>query len=227
MKSHALNTCVNTSVNKTVALDLRIHSRAIENRIARTIRLHLRNRKWIANNVLRESLHILTLVRRDAPTLMHLKSRMHPTAQHARSIRRQQSSFEQDRNHTRAKQLFQRRVIVGEVRVCLITLLASAHHMKPSLAIKQSVDYQRVRVRMKVEIFAEGVDRNDDGRNAIVRRVANAACGTRTAEFFNGWARKRIRATETAKKSHKWSAVKSPLGAQTVLGDRHDPGFEV
>ena len=22
---------------------------------------------------------------------------------------------------------------------------------------------------------------------------------------------------------HKWSAVKSPLGAQTVLGDRHDP----
>jgi hypothetical protein len=48
--------------------------------------------------------------------------------------------------------------------------------MKPSLAIKQSVDYQRVRVRMKVEIFAEGVDRNDDGRNAIVRRVANAAC---------------------------------------------------
>ena len=103
----------------------------------------------------------------------------------------------------------------------------SAHHMKPSLAIKKSVDYQRVRVRMKVEIFAEGVDRNDDGRNAIVRRVANAACGTRTAEFFNGWARKRIRATETAKKSHKWSAVKSPLGAQTVLGDRHDPGFEV
>ena len=32
MKSHALNTCVNTSVNKKVALDLRIHSRAIENR---------------------------------------------------------------------------------------------------------------------------------------------------------------------------------------------------
>ncbi|MEY4786622.1 MAG: hypothetical protein RL692_516, partial [Planctomycetota bacterium] len=22
---------------------------------------------------------------------------------------------------------------------------------------------------------------------------------------------------------HKWAAVKSPLGAQTVLGDRHDP----
>jgi len=143
MKSHALNTCVNTSVNKKVALDLRVHSRAIENRIARTIRLHLRYQKWIANNVLRESLYILTLVRRDAPTLMHLKFRMHPTAQHARSIRRQQSSFEQDRNHTRVKQLFQRRVIAGEVRVCLITLLSSAHHMKLSLAIKQSVRYQR------------------------------------------------------------------------------------
>ena len=72
MKSHALNTCVNTSVNKKVALDLRIHSRAIENRIVRTIRLHLRNRKWIANNVLREVLDVLTLVRRDAPTLMDL-----------------------------------------------------------------------------------------------------------------------------------------------------------
>ena len=29
---------------------------------------------------------------------------------------------------------------------------------------------------MKVEIFAECVDRHDDGWNAIVRRVANAAC---------------------------------------------------
>ncbi len=46
---------------------------------------------------------------------------------------------------------------------------------------------------MEVEIFAEGVDRHDDGRNAIVRRVANAACGTRPAEFFNGWERKRMR----------------------------------
>jgi hypothetical protein len=26
---------------------------------------------------------------------------------------------------------------------------------------------------------------------------------------------------------HKWSAVKSPLGAQTVLGDRHDPICEI
>jgi len=55
------------------------------------------------------------------------------------------------------------------------------------------VGYQRVQVRMEVEIFAEGVDRHDDGRNAIVRRVANAACGTRPAEFFNGWERKRMR----------------------------------
>ena len=131
---------------------------------------------------MRESLHILTLVRRDAPTLMHLKSRMHPTAQHARSIRRQQSSFEQERNHTRAKQLLQLGVIAGKKRVCRATLFlsefasefSSAHHMKLALAIKQSVRHQRVQVRMKVEIFAEGVDRHDDGWNAIVRRIANA-----------------------------------------------------
>ena len=55
-----------------VALDLRIHSRAIENRIARMIHLHLCHGERIANNILRESLYILTLVRRDAPTLMDL-----------------------------------------------------------------------------------------------------------------------------------------------------------
>ena len=48
--------------------------------------------------------------------------------------------------------------------------------MKPALAVKQTVGNQRVQVRMKIEIFAEGVDRHDDGWNAIVRRVANAAC---------------------------------------------------
>ena len=42
-----------------VALDLRIHSRAIENRVAQAIHLHLRNRKRIANNVLREALDVL------------------------------------------------------------------------------------------------------------------------------------------------------------------------
>lgn len=46
--------------------------------------------------------------------------------------------------------------------------------MKLALAIKQSVRHQRVQVRMKVEIFAECVDRHDDVRNAVMRRVANA-----------------------------------------------------
>ena len=64
---------------------------------------------------MRESLHVLTFIRRDAPTLMHLKSRMHPTAQHARSINGQQSSLDQERNHARAKQLLQPRVIAGLV----------------------------------------------------------------------------------------------------------------
>ena len=49
-----------------VALDLRIHCRAIENRVAQAIHLHLRHGKWIANNVLRKSLNILTLMRRVA-----------------------------------------------------------------------------------------------------------------------------------------------------------------
>ena len=32
----------------------------------------------------------------------------------------------------------------------------------------------------------------------------------------------RNRAADTAAEMHEWAAVKSPLGAQTVLGDRHD-----
>ena len=31
--------------------------------------------------------------------------------------------------------------------------------------------------------------------------------------------------TDTDTEMHKCSAVKSPLGAQTVLGDRHDPSY--
>jgi len=123
-------------------------------------------------------------MRRDATALVYVESRMHPTAQHARSINGQQSSLNQERNHARTEQLLQRRVITGEMRVCRATLflsevaseVASAHHMKLSIAIKQSIRHQRVQVRMKVEIFAEGVDRHDDGWNAIVRCVANAAC---------------------------------------------------
>ena len=69
------------------------------------------------------------------------------------------------------------------MRVCRATLIlsefASAHHMKLFLAIKQSVCHQRVQVRMKVEIFAEGVNRHNDGWNAVLRRVANAACVTK------------------------------------------------
>ena len=34
-------------------------------------------------------------------------------------------------------------------------------------------------------------------------------------------------AADTATELHKWAAVKSPLGAQTVLGDRHDPICEI
>ena len=96
---------------------------------------------------------------------------MHPTAQHARSIRWQQSNFDQELDHARTEQLLQRRVIAGKKRVCRATLFlsefVSAHHMKPALAVKQTVGNQRVQVRMEVEIFAEGVDRHNDGWDAV------------------------------------------------------------
>ena len=75
-------------------------------------------------------------------------------------------------------------MIAGKKRVCRATLslsefdseFASAHHMKPALAVKQTVGNQRVQVRMEVEIFAEAVDRHHDGWNAVLLALANAAC---------------------------------------------------
>ena len=68
-------------------------------------------------------------------------------------------------------------------------------------------------------------DRHDLVRE-ILLQVPSSACGTRPAEFFNGWTRKmkrdRIRATETATEMHERAAVKRSRWAQTVLGDRHD-----
>ena len=66
----------------------------------------------------------------------------------------------------------------------------------------------------------------------ICLQIPSAACGTRPRELSNSWARKRIRVsdtdrdTDTVTEMNKWAAVKSPLGAQTVLGDRHDPNYE-
>ena len=39
-------------------------------------------------------------------------------------------------------------------------------------------------------------DRHDPVHE-ILLQVSSAACGTRPAEFFNGWARKQIRVTDT------------------------------
>ena len=70
----------------------------------------IRHAEQIANNVLRKSLYILTLMRSDAPIWMDLKSRVHPTAQHARPqrhhlrLRASHETFPRDqtgRRHTR------------------------------------------------------------------------------------------------------------------------------
>ncbi len=73
-------------------------------------------------------------------------------------------------------------------------------------------------------------DRHDPIR-LILLQVQSAACGTRPRELSNGWGRKRnqsrIQPRNRAREMHLCSAVKSPLGAQTVLGDRHDPICEI
>jgi len=65
----------------------------------------------------------------------------------------------------------------------------------------------------------------------ILLQVTSAACGTRPAEFFNGWARKLERDAYSDGYSHGnalvRAAVKRSRRAQTVLGDRHDLVCEI
>ena len=70
------------------------------------------------------------------------------------------------------------------------------------------------------------LDDRHDPICGILLQVQSAACGTRPRELSNGRGRKRnqsrIQPRNRAREMHLCSAVKSPLGAQTVLGDRHD-----
>ena len=67
---------------------------------------------------------------------------MRPTTQHVRSIRWQQSSFDKERNQTRAKQLLQFGVIAGEVGIYIATIFTCAHYMKPS--VEQDREFARL-----------------------------------------------------------------------------------
>ena len=49
----------------------------------------------------------------------------HPTAQHARSIRRQLLSSRKERNHARAKELLQHWIVASVKRVCCAALFLS------------------------------------------------------------------------------------------------------
>ena len=94
--------------------------------------LHLRHAEQIAKNVLRKSLYILTLMRSDAPISMDLKSRVHPTAQHARSIQRQRSCFDQERHHT-DESLIQRAVRDAVIKTCFAKRI-TCHTFRHSFA---------------------------------------------------------------------------------------------
>jgi hypothetical protein len=106
------------------------------------------------------------------------------------------------------------RVIAGEVRVYIATISISTHHMEPSFAIKQVVGYQRVHVWMKVEIFVEGMDRHDDGRNTVMRSCANPVRGAKRITLKITHALMR-----DARELLEQSAVKSNIRPQQ-LGNR-------
>ncbi len=99
--------------NLEVALDLRVHAGTVDDgtlgrRPVGRVQLHLLDREGIPDDVLREPLHILTLVGQHAAAAMDVEARMHPTPEHVRPFYRQQALVHQKRDDPSPEQLLQR-----------------------------------------------------------------------------------------------------------------------
>jgi hypothetical protein len=99
--------------NLEVALDLHVHSRTVDDRAVeaapvRLVDLHLIQGERVADDILGETLDILTLLRQYPAAPVDIETRMHPATQHPGTLRRKQTLVEEKRDHAGPEQLFQR-----------------------------------------------------------------------------------------------------------------------
>ena len=86
---------------------------------------------------------------------MHVEAGVHPAAQHVRPRGRQQALVHEKRDDPRPEQLLQRlQADLGQ-------------HVEQPRAHEQPVGDQGVKMRVPIEVFAEGVDRHDDAGHAV------------------------------------------------------------
>jgi len=161
-----------------IALDLRVHPRAVNDRVPGAVGLHFIDRERVADDVLGEPLHVLAVTGRHALAAVDVEPGVRPSAQHPGAFRRQEFLFHQKRDAPCAEEFLQRsKAHVG-------------HHMEKPAVHKEPVGGQRVEVRVEVEVFAEGVDGHDDAGRALGQaergalELGQAAVGD-AAEFLD------------------------------------------
>gem|GEM_PF-2329491 len=161
-----------------IALDLRVHPRAVNDRVAGSVGLHFLHRERVADDVLGEPLHVLAVVGRHALAAVDVEPGVPPTAQHPGAFGRQEPLLDQKRDDPCAEEFLQR----GEAHV--------GHHVKKSAVHEEPVGDQRVEVGVEVEVFAEGMNGHDDARRAFGQtergalELGQAAVGD-AAEFLD------------------------------------------
>ena len=84
-----------------------------------------------------------------------LRWTLNPECTHPGALGRQESLLHQKRDDPCAEEFLQRR----EVRL--------GHHMEKPAVHKEPVGHERVEVRVKIQVFAEAVDRHYDARRAL------------------------------------------------------------
>ncbi len=138
-----------------VTLNLGVLAGAVDNGAATFFDLHLFHGEGVADDVLGEPFEVFALVGLDAVAAMHVEAGVDPAAQHPGAFGREESLFEQEGNDTRPEHFFERLEggLGGDME------LAGAH--------EQAVGDKGVKVGVKVEILAEGVDGHDDAGQAV------------------------------------------------------------
>ena len=86
-----------------IALDLRVHPGAVNDRVPAAIGLHFIDRERVADDVLGEPLHVLAVTGRHALAAVDVDPGVHPSAQHPGAFRRQESPFHQKRDNRAQK----------------------------------------------------------------------------------------------------------------------------
>ena len=111
--------------------------------------MHLFDGKGVADDVLREPLKIIALMGLNALAAMDAEIGVLPSKQHPRAFGRQQSLIDEKGDGTCTEQFLQR------------SYSGFGQNVEPAATHKEAVSDECVQVRVKIEVFTEGVNGHD------------------------------------------------------------------